>query len=56
MENDAKELRIVEIMDEHGCDHDTAESLFFDEICDKYKTDDIDVAETMFYADESESY
>ena len=48
---DPKELRIAEIMDEHGCDHDVAESLFIDEICDKYETDDIDVAEAMFYAD-----
>ena len=56
MGNDAKDLRIAEIMDEHGCDHDVAETLFIDEICDKYKTDDVDVAETMFYSDESESY
>ena len=48
---DAKELRIMEIMDELSCDHDVAESMFFDEICDKYETDDIDVAEAMFYAD-----
>ena len=55
MGNDAKELRIAEIMDEHGCDHDVAESLFIDEICDKYETDDIDVAETIFYADADEN-
>ena len=48
---DEKELRIMEIMDEHGCDHDAAESLFVDEILEKYDTDNIDIAETMFYAD-----
>ena len=48
---DAKELRIMEIMDELSCDHDVAEWVFIDEICDKYETDDIDVAEAMFYAD-----
>ena len=52
---EAKELRIMEIMDELNCDHDAAESMFLDEICDKYATDDIDVAETMFYADCDES-
>lgn len=48
---DAKELRIAEIMDEYGVDYDVAELLFLDEIHDKYKTDDTDVAETMFFAD-----
>ena len=52
---DAKELRIMEIMDELSCDHDVAESMFFDEICDKYETDDIDVAETIFYANADEN-
>ena len=48
---DEKELRIMEIMDELSCDHDVAESMFLDEMCDKYETDNIDVAEAMFYAD-----
>lgn len=48
---DAKELRIMEIMDKLSCDHDVAESMFLDEICDKYDTDDIDVAEAMFCSD-----
>lgn len=48
---EAKELRIVEIMNELKCDHDVAEQMFADEICDKYQTDDIEVAETMFFAD-----
>ena len=29
---DAKELRIMEIMDELSCDHDVAEWMFIDEI------------------------
>ena len=44
---DEKELRIMEIMDELSCDHDVAECMFLDEMCDKYETDDIDVAEAM---------
>ena len=48
---DAKEIRIMEIMNELSCDHDVAECMFLDEICDKYDTDNIDIAETMFYAD-----
>lgn len=52
---DAKELRINEIMEDMKCDHDVAESMFLDEICDKYDTDDVDVAETMFYADAYEN-
>ena len=52
---DAKELRIAEIMDEHKCGHDAAESIFIDEICDKYATDDVDVAETMFYTESNEN-
>lgn len=51
---DAKETRIVEIMNELACDYDVAEQMFIDEICDKYQTDDIDVAETMFWADAEE--
>ena len=31
--------------------YDVAEQIFIDEICDKHQTEDIDVAETMFYAD-----
>ena len=52
---DAKELRINEIMEDMKCDYDVAESMFLDEICDKYATDDVDVAETMFYADADEN-
>lgn len=52
---DAKELRINEIMEDMKCDHDVAGSMFLDEICDKYDTDDVDVAETMFYADAYEN-
>ena len=52
---EAKELRIIEIMEEMNCDHDVAEALFIDEICDECKTDDIDVAETIFYADADEN-
>ena len=48
---DVKESRIAEIMNELDCDHDVAECMFYDEISDKYQTDDTDVAETMFYAD-----
>ena len=48
---DAKEIRIMEIMNEFNFDHDVAESLFVDEILEKYDTDNIDIAETMFYAD-----
>ena len=48
---DAKEIRIMEIMNEFNFDHDVAECMFLDEMCDKYETDDIDVAETIFYAD-----
>lgn len=48
---EAKELRIIEIMEEMNCDHDVAEALFIDEICEKYSTYDVEVAETMFLAD-----
>lgn len=47
----AKEKRIAEIMDEHNVSHDTAESLFYDEITSKYETDDFDVAESLFELD-----
>lgn len=47
----AREERISEIMDEHNVDHDVAEALFLDEIMQKYHTEDIVVAETMFDLD-----
>lgn len=49
-----KEQRILEIMDELSCCSDTAETIFYDEICEKYETDDLDVAEVMFLDDEEE--
>lgn len=47
----AREERISEIMDEHNVDHDVAEALFLGEIMQKYHTEDIVVAETMFDLD-----
>lgn len=47
----SREDRIQEIMDELGIDHDPAELMFLDEICQKYNTDDFDVAEAMFETD-----
>lgn len=46
-----KEERIYKIMDEQNVDYDVAEALFFDEITQKYGTDDLDVAEAMFETD-----
>ena len=43
-----REQRISEIMDELSCCRDVAEQMFLDEICDKYATDDVDVALQMF--------
>ena len=48
---DAVELRISEIMVEQECSADVAEWIFFDEIEEKYGTDNGDVAEAMFLAD-----
>lgn len=48
---DKKEQRIIEIMSELDCDIDVAEQMFFDEICDKYHTDDIGLAESLFYSE-----
>mgnify|MGYP004520478977 FL=1 len=47
-----REQRISEIMDELSCCRDVAEQMFLDEICDKYGTDDVDVALQMFLDDE----
>lgn len=49
----AKELRILEIMAEEDCNEAVAEMLFNDEIMELYDTDDLDVAETMYEADNS---
>ena len=47
-----REQRISEIMDELSCCRDVAEQMFLDEICDKYGTNDVDVALQMFLDDE----
>ena len=47
----AREQRIAEIMSENQVEYDTAESIFLDEICDKYGTDDCDIAESLFESD-----
>ena len=49
-----REQRISEIMDELSCCCDVAEQMFLDEICDKYGTDDVDVALQMFLDDEEQ--
>lgn len=51
----AREQRIAEIMSENQIDYDTAESIFLDEICNKYGTDDCDIAESLFESDAEES-
>ena len=51
----AREQRIAEIMSENQVEYDTAESIFLDEICDKYGTDDCDIAESLFESDTEES-
>ena len=43
-----REKRIHEIMEEFHVCNDVAEQLFLDEICDKYNTNDFDVAEMMY--------
>ena len=43
-----REKRIHEIMEEFHVCHDVAEQLFLDERCDKYNTNDFDVAEMMY--------
>ena len=50
----AREQRIAEIMSENQVEYDTAESIFLDEICDKYGTDDCDIAESLFESDTEE--
>lgn len=47
-----KELRINEIMREFNVDYDTANAKFQEEICNKYGTDDLKLAEEMFYTDQ----
>lgn len=49
-----KDMRIAEIMDKHDCDEDVAEQLFCDEICEKYDTDDLSLAEELFFAESEE--
>lgn len=51
----AREQRIAEIMSENQVEYDTAESIFLDEICNKYGTDDYDIAESLFDSDTEES-
>lgn len=51
----AREQRIAEIMSENQIEYDTAESIFLDEICSEYGTDDCDIAESLFESDTEES-
>ena len=51
----AREQRIAEIMSENQIEYDTAESIFLDEICNKYGTDYCDIAESFFESDAEES-
>lgn len=51
----AREQRIAEIMSEKQIEYDIAESIFIDEICNKYGTDDCDIAESLFESDAEES-
>jgi len=51
----AREQRIAEIMSEKQIEYDIAESIFLDEICNKYGTDDCDIAESLFESDAEES-
>ena len=43
-----KDLRIVELMNTHDVDADVTEQLFYDEVCEKFETDDTDLAEFLF--------
>lgn len=47
----AREARIIDIMQELDCDYDVAEELFLDEILENYQVDDADVAEMLFLLD-----
>lgn len=51
----AREQRIAEIMSEKQIEYDIAESIFLDEICNKYGTDDCNIAESLFESDAEES-
>lgn len=51
----AREQRIAEIMLENQIEYDVAESIFLDEICNKYGTDECDIAESLFESDTEES-
>lgn len=42
-------------MSENQVEYDIAESIFLDEICNKYGTDDCDIAESLFESDAEES-
>lgn len=51
----AREQRITEIMSENQIEYDIAESIFLDEICNKYGIDDCDIAESLFESDAEEN-
>ena len=51
----AREQEIAKIMLENQVEYDTAQSIFLGEICDKYSTDDYDIAESLFESDAEES-
>lgn len=55
---EARERRIIEIMNEMDCDHDVAEDMFVCEILDRYglDIDNLDTAEDMFMADNDEEF
>lgn len=48
-----KELWINKIMEEQNVDRDVAETLFEIEICEKYGTEDVVVAEALFNTEEN---
>ena len=50
----AREQEISKIMSENQVEYDIAESIFLDEICNKYSTDDCDIAESLFESDAEE--
>lgn len=46
-----KELKIQEIMEKRNYSRNEAEKVFYKEICEKYGTDDVVLAESIFYVD-----
>lgn len=46
-----KEIRIKEIMKNFNVERDVAETMFLEEICEKYGTDNAELAEAMFNTD-----